>query len=148
MTIVQLVESIVTAMGGSPPLTFVHGSKAWQNYFADRKSIFPIAFLDEPITSKNLLTKTSWVEERYTLSLMFANKSGGLDRTPAQLQVIIAAMRVYAAEFIQRLSDNDNVKLVLPDHEIDDISYFTSANLTGCVLTFTVIPKNLTSICY
>jgi hypothetical protein len=148
MSIVTTIESIVGALpitaGGSTYPTFVHGEKSWQNLQADEIQNV-VVFLDEPITSNDVLTQGGYIEEEYPLSMLFVNKTE-LDFTPDQHRVIIDAMRELSKRFILRLQANSNVRSVKNSIRVDVTNIF-DVNLSGVILKIVVVPYNSDGAC-
>jgi hypothetical protein len=148
VSIVTTIESIVGALPieaeGSTYPTFLHGQKSYQNLISDEIQNVMV-FLDEPITANYDLKQSGYIEEGYSLSMLFVNKTE-LDFTPAQHRVIIDAMRVLVKRFLLRLQANSNIRFVRNAEGIDITNIF-DVNLSGVILRVTVVPFNSDGAC-
>jgi hypothetical protein len=148
MSIVAIIEDIVNALpieaNGSTYPTFIHGEKSWQNLAADEVENV-IVFLDEPITSNDLLTQGGYIEEEFPLSMLFVNKTE-MEYTPAQHRVIIDSMRELSKRFLLRLQANSGVRFVKTSIRIDVVNIF-DVNLSGVILKVVVVPFNQDGAC-
>jgi hypothetical protein len=147
--IVQIVKDIAEALPvtESPNTfaTFKHGEKEFQNYIADELEGVLI-FLDEPITSNDSIKKGGYIEEEYPISMIFADKTE-LDWTPEQHQEVILEMRALAKRFINRLVSSQLIRRVNPVVTRVDFKNLFNSNISGVILSFTIVPFNDDSAC-
>lgn len=148
MTIVTFVKSIVdTLVYKSTPVlvypSFYHGEMAFQNMEADN-DVFPAAYLDEPIRSKEF--PPSYVQSEYSISLFFANK-GECDWNTDKMQLIIEDMLILGRKFLLRLEKDDNVRTV------KNVSFYHvpvgafDTPVSGCILKLDLMLINNLSNC-
>jgi hypothetical protein len=148
--IVQSISSVVADL--TPVTAFIYGLKGWQNLKADKSATFPIAFLDEPISSSDSFGKGGAVDIRYNIKMAFLTKSE-LAWTAEQHDVAIQEMRTLRRQFILRLK-----KIADPatcEHlfrAVDNVNTLNAmnvfdVNLTGVIVTFQLTPMSGDGIC-
>lgn len=149
MSIVTTIGSIVGALplvaGGSTYPTFIHGLKSAQNMEADEVQNVMV-FLDEPITSNDILTQGGYIEEEYPLFMFFGKRCDEMDHNSPQLRIIADEMRELSKRFILRLQANSNIRFVKNSTRIDAFFVF-DVNLHGVIAKITVVPKNSDGAC-
>lgn len=124
--------------------TFFHGEPQWQNIVADN-TLFPITFLDEPITSNDDLKKSGYIEETYPVKILIANKSS-LDYNPSEHNTIVEDMRDLSKKLITRLSNDARVKSISNITRTNVINLF-NANITGVYLKCSLVLNTTNAIC-
>lgn len=148
--IVQAISSIVSDL--STKTAFIYGLKGWQNLKADKTATFPVAFLDEPISSSDSFGQGGAVDIKYNLQMAFLTKSQ-LNWTPEQHDVAIQQMRELRREFILRLkkvSDPSTNEHLF--RSVDNVSTLNAmnifdVNMTGVIVTFQLTPMSGDGIC-
>jgi hypothetical protein len=122
VSIVTTIESIVGALpivaNGSTYPEFIHGDKFYQNLVADEIQNMTV-FLDEPISSDDVLTQGGYIEEQYPLFMFFGRPIDKLDPTPAEWRAVVDEMREISKRFILRLQANENIRFVRSSRRID-----------------------------
>ncbi len=147
MIIQDEIATIVSTMiieGGTVAPTFIHGEPGWINLEAD-EILNDIIVLDEPIVSDDTYNKGGLLEESYRLKLFFWTKSP-FDATPAQHKPLIAAMRNSRRKFLNKLSQSPAIRSFNSIRTID-VKNALNVNLSGVMLSVTVIPFNETTRC-
>lgn len=148
MSIVTVIETVVATL--DPEAQFIHGRKGWQNLKAD-EATYPVAYLDEPITSNDTYHQGGLVDNAYPLRMMFLDQSQK-DFTPAQHREIIDRMRTMSRQFILTLKQQKNSNLEHIFKSIDtvqttDVYEVFDVILSGVIVTFTATPLNSDSVC-
>lgn len=148
--IVQSIYSIVSEL--STKTAFIYGLKGWQNLKADKTASFPVAFLDEPISSSDTFGQGGAVDIRYNLQMAFLTKSG-LNWTPEQHDKAIQEMRALRREFILRLKKAKDT--TTNEHLFRSVENITTlnamnvfdVNMSGVIVTFQLTPMSGDGIC-
>lgn len=147
--IVGIIRDIVEALpvNESPLIypAFMHGERDIQNAIADEVESEVMVFLDEPITSNDIIKQGGYIEEQYPITMLFAKRSE-LDYTPEQHQELIIEMRYLSKRFLNRITSNQGIRSVSSVSRVDIKNIF-DVNLTGVVLRITVVPFNSDSAC-
>jgi hypothetical protein len=149
--IVGIIQALVEALplGTSPETypTFKLGEKEFQNFISDEIE-GTIVYLDEPITSNDVITQGGYIEETYPITMLFATKSE-LDWTPEQHQEVILSMRALSKRFLNRLTTKSiapNVRSVSAVSRTDIKNIF-DVNLSGVIMRLTIVPFNSDGSC-
>jgi hypothetical protein len=148
--IVSAIQNVVSQM--SMECSFIYGLKGWQNLQADKTAVFPVIFLDEPISSIDNFSQGGAVDITYNLNIAFLTKSN-LNWSAAQHDTVIQAMRNVRREFILRLKKVADTST--NQHLFRSISNITTlnavnifdVNLSGVLVSLQVVPMSSDGIC-
>jgi hypothetical protein len=148
MNVKTIIKNYVLGLG-SPPPTFIMGTKGYQNLVADKVKVWPVAFLDHPLVNQIRNMQGGRIQRKYNCTIAFLDKIK-FDSTAEQHDVIIEQMRDLATGFIQAVSKEigKEDKLLTFDliNEREGINIF-NVNLTGVILNFEIIPFESESFC-
>lgn len=150
MTIIELVKLIADDL--TTDLSFKHGREAWQNIQADAEQPDEVVlYLDEPITSNDVLNQNNQLSSTYSLSMVFAKQSE-LEDNPLNYAPIIEQMRTLSASFLRKLAkktDSTGELYVQNIENIQRLDVYNSfdANLSGVVLECRVTLLPSSEIC-
>lgn len=153
MIIQDEIAAIVATMvieGGSVSPTFMHGEQSWINLKADEITN-DLIILDEPIISDDVYRQGGLLEEQYRLKMFFFRKYDGdnessIDNSPEQHKPLIASQRESRRKFINKLSSSPAFRSFNSIRTVD-VKNALNVNLSGVMLSITVIPFNETSRC-
>lgn len=143
------------------PTTFLNDLPSFQNVAVDKTAVFPIIYLDEPLTSNGEITPADAIRETYPVRYMFLNRDeltptagqrkARFDSTQQQHDLVITEMKSLSKEFITKLYQKkfDNVREI---KEITGITWTNvrnefGANLSGVVLEMDIELNNVDSVC-
>jgi ABC-type microcin C transport system duplicated ATPase subunit YejF len=148
--IVSAIQNVVSQM--SIECSFIYGFKGWQNLKADKTAVFPVIFLDEPISSVDNFSQGGAVDITYNLNIAFLTKSQ-LSWTAEEHDTVIQAMRNVRREFILRLKKIADTST--NQHLFRSISNITTlnamnvfdVNLSGVLVSFQIVPMSEDGIC-
>lgn len=144
-----LLKSIIGQI--TPSHAFYLGNEGWQNFLADGATM-PGVFLDEPITTNDIIRPPGNIEMAYNIRLLFGNRSQ-LDYTPEQHRPIIKAEHLAAGQFLLRLnaskdSHNRNNFTRITNIRRSEFQNLFDENLTGVELLFQAVLFDASSICF
>lgn len=130
------------------------GKRPDQNFAADELT-YPAAFLDTPLRSKPDIAINNVFEHNIPMSIFFAYKADLDSTSPQNFTAIKTKAWDAAREFIIRLKKynkedpNDNKISIKEIKGVDmvDVDNVFDINLCGCLLTFTVIISDGSSVC-
>jgi hypothetical protein len=137
----RAVDIIAAAVAQVPEINeFISSSRFIQNYETDNNRVFPIAYLDRPLTIIGDNTAQGTIIERLSVTMLFADLQPELvDSIEAQanVDIQIESMRLAARKFITALQKDEQTELISSVNYRDVVNFF-DANVCGIVLSFSI----------
>ena len=134
--IIEIIEEVVLAASPSPPLTFGHGTNAYQNLFGqdvtitgDTAWLFPVQINDEIKQAGNMITK-------YNITMLIG-KLSDLSNDADLLKAELASMAVISKEIILKL-DNDGRVNGVTNIRREPVHFSQDLCITGYAISMTV----------
>ncbi len=142
MNIKEIVSLIFAGIGDPADSTFRIGWKSFQNFKADNESVFPLRYLDTPITGDDSLKQSGYIETDFTLTIAFLDKTTeGLTSTPVQADDVIQEQRRQSSIFITACQNSDFIHFVKGSKRTEIVNIF-DMSLSGIILEITLTPFN------
>lgn len=140
MSLINFTTIFETAVAGltqvSPPMAFIHGSKALQNILADKVTTYPCVFLDSPRVGKITVRRVGGMNIEYKITYAVLDKAG-LDDSADNIRSVLQEMGENALYIFSKVMNNFSV-----DDDIEatwtELEGVFDAHLTGWMVEFTI----------
>lgn len=137
-TIISDIVSTLEIEGSSPSASpsFIQGWESRTNLDTDEITK-EVVLLIWPVVSNDKIVGIS-LQENYSILMLFLQKSEA-DFTPDQHLPLVNRQRIQRNKFINKLVKDQRIESVTNIKTTDDYN-IRDVNLTGCALSFNVVP--------